>query len=74
MKMGQFVSGSAVLIAGWLVLTFMHEVSPQQYPQQHRSTPVHAANHEPAKAAKAVALPRSSRNDAVPVLVATSAE
>ncbi len=71
MKIGQFVSGSAVLIAGWLVLTFLHQVSPQQYPQQRRGVPVHAANHEPAKA---VALPRSGCNDAAPVLVATSAE
>ncbi len=75
MKMGQFVSGSAVVITAWLVLTFLHEVSPQQYPQQHRGVPVHAANHEPAKAAKAVKAvvpPRSSCNDATPALVATS--
>ena len=51
MKMHQFVSGSAVLIAGWLVATFLHEVSPQQYPQQRRGAPVHAANREPAKSA-----------------------
>jgi hypothetical protein len=31
MKMRQFVSGSAVVIAGWLVVTFVHEVPVQRY-------------------------------------------
>jgi len=49
MKMHQFVSGSAVMIAGWLMVTFFHDVSPQQYPLQRRGTPVHAANREAVK-------------------------
>ena len=49
MKMHHFVSGSAVMIAGWLMVTFFHDVSPQQYPQQHRGVPAHSASHEPLK-------------------------
>ena len=49
MKMHQFVSGSAVLIAGWLMVTFFHEVPSQQYPPQRRAMPLHAAKGEPAK-------------------------
>ncbi|MEI6676022.1 MAG: hypothetical protein WCO57_12685 [Verrucomicrobiota bacterium] len=39
--MPHFISGSAVIIAGWLTLTFLHGISPQQYPQQRRGTPAH---------------------------------
>ena len=71
MKIHQFVSGSAVLIAGWLTATFVHEVSPQQYPQQRRGTPVHAANREPAKSG----VPhQNGRNDPAPGQVATLAK
>lgn len=49
MKLHSFVSGSAVLITGWLTLTFLHDVSPQQYPQQRKSLPAHAANRGPIK-------------------------
>ena len=45
MKMNYFVSGSSLLIAGWLVVTFFHEVSPQEYPKQRRGgLPAQAAN------------------------------
>jgi hypothetical protein len=44
MKMHHFVSGSAVVIAGWLMVTFLHDVSPQQYPQQRRGVPTRSAN------------------------------
>ena len=45
MKMHYFVSGSGVMIVAWLLLTFIHEVSPQQYPQQRRrSLPAHSAS------------------------------
>lgn len=71
MKMHQFVSGSAVLIAGWLVATFLHEVSPQQYPQQRRGAPVHAANREPAKSGS---LHQNGSNESPPGLVAKLAE
>jgi hypothetical protein len=51
MKMHHFVSGSAVVIAGWLMVTFLHDVSPQQYPQQRRGMPMHSANRESLKSA-----------------------
>jgi len=38
MKVSSFVSGSALLLAVWLGVTFVNEVSPQQYPSQRRST------------------------------------
>ncbi len=52
MKMNYFVSGSSLLIAGWLVVTFFHEVSPQEYPKQRRSgLPVQTANAAAARPA-----------------------
>jgi len=35
-KVWSFFSGSALVLAGWCGLTFVHEVSPQQYPSQRR--------------------------------------
>jgi hypothetical protein len=65
MKLHHFVSGSSVLIAGWLMMTFFHDVSPQQYPQQRRGTPAHSASRAPLKAAEApvgaVGMPRGGR-------------
>ncbi len=53
MKMNYFVSGSSLVLAGWLAMTFFHEVSPQEYPKQRRgSVPAQALN---APAAKPVA-------------------
>ena len=66
MKIQQFVSGSAVVLAGWLMATFFHEVSPQQYPQQRRGVPVHAANREAFKP-----VPQNGGMEARPGLVAT---
>ena len=71
MKMHQFVSGSAVVLVGWLMLTFFHEVSPQQYPQQRRGTPAHAAYREPGKAGVA---PQNGSTDQARGLVASRAE
>jgi len=71
MKMHQFVSGSAVVLAGWLMLTFFHEVSPQQYPQQRRGTPGHAAYREPGKAG---VVPQNGSTDQAPGLVVALAE
>ncbi|MCF7731085.1 MAG: hypothetical protein K9N23_05330 [Akkermansiaceae bacterium] len=34
MKVSNFVSGSALILAGWLGATFIHQVSPLQYPRQ----------------------------------------
>jgi hypothetical protein len=53
MKMTYFVSGSSLLIAGWLVMTFFHSVSPMQYPKQRLGSQSDQARREPA--AKAVA-------------------
>lgn len=49
MKMHQFVSGSAVILAGWLMVTFFHDLSPQQYPPQRRGGAAHAAAREALK-------------------------
>jgi len=48
MKMNYFVSGSSLLIAGWLVVTFFHEVSPQEYPKQRRGAGAAQAANGPA--------------------------
>ena len=71
MKMHLFVSGSAVLLAGWLMATFVHEVSPQQYPQQRRGTSGHASYREPAKSG---ALHQNGSNDSAPAQVAALAD
>ena len=49
MKMHQFVSGSAVILAGWLMVTFFHDLSPQQYPPQRRGGAAHAAARDVLK-------------------------
>jgi hypothetical protein len=33
MKLGQFVTTSSVVLAGWLGFTFVHEVPSQRYPK-----------------------------------------
>ena len=33
MQLRQFVSGSAVILAGWLAVTFVYEVPSQRYPK-----------------------------------------
>lgn len=33
MKLRNFVSASSVLLAGWLLVTFLHEVPAQNYPK-----------------------------------------
>lgn len=55
MKLRQFVTTSAVVLAGWLGFTFFHEVPSQRYPKlqkytdarSHLTTPIFA---EPMKA------------------------
>lgn len=37
MKVKSFVCGSALLLAAWLGVTFVHEESPKQYPNQRRA-------------------------------------
>jgi hypothetical protein len=38
MKLGQFVTTSAVVLAGWLGFTFVHEVPSQRYPRLQKYT------------------------------------
>jgi hypothetical protein len=68
MKLHQFVSGSSILIVGWLMATFFHDVSPQQYPQQRRGTPAHSASQAPVKTART---PQDGRGAEVATLAAT---
>lgn len=49
MKLPYFVSASALLLAGWLGLTFVHEVSPQQYPKQRTGISTAQARHAALK-------------------------
>ena len=48
MKLKHFVSGSALVLTGWLVLTFFHEVSPQEYPKQRVGALPAQTRREPA--------------------------
>lgn len=38
MKLGQFVTTSAVVLMGWLGFTFVHEVPSQRYPKLQKYT------------------------------------
>ncbi len=38
MKLGQFVTTSSVILAGWLGFTFVHEVPSQRYPKLKKYT------------------------------------
>ena len=53
------------------MVTFLHDVSPQQYPQQRRGGPAHAANRESPKTG---VLPQNGSNAAAAGLVATLAD
>ena len=56
MKVRFFVTGTAALLAVWLVATFMNEVPVDRYPQFGRgSVPVSAKAVKPAENAKPVA-------------------
>ncbi|MCX6880110.1 MAG: hypothetical protein NTW21_40845 [Verrucomicrobia bacterium] len=63
MKIHHFVSGSAVVLAAWLMVTFVHDVSPLQYPKQRRGSPAHAASREPVTT-------RPMAQDGLPALAA----
>jgi hypothetical protein len=53
MQLRHFVSGSAVILAGWLAVTFIHEVPTQRYPKLDK---VPAASIAPKKTADASAI------------------
>jgi hypothetical protein len=36
MKLHHFVSGSAVILAGWLALTFVYDMPSQRYPRMEK--------------------------------------
>jgi hypothetical protein len=43
MSIRQFVSGSSILLAGWLGVTFVREVPPNRYPKMDK-TPASAGH------------------------------
>lgn len=68
MKVKSFVCGSALILTAWLGVTFVHEVSPRQYPTQRkassaaRGTPEQApAPATPAKPDKGMATAETAR-------------
>ncbi len=68
MKVKSFVCGSALILAAWLGVTFVHEVSPRQYPTQRKaSTAARGAPEQtpppaiPAKPDKGMAAAETAR-------------
>jgi hypothetical protein len=49
MKLHHFVSGSSVILAGWLAITFVCHVPAQRY-QKHETFPTTAVEHHKTKA------------------------
>lgn len=47
MKLGQFVTTSSVVLAGWLGFTFVHEVPTQRYPKLQKYTAARAQSTTP---------------------------
>lgn len=58
MKLRHFVSGSSVLLAGWLAVTFVYHVPAQRY-QKPEKYPVTSLSRKPAVAAPATAVQES---------------
>ncbi len=52
MKLPHFVSGSAILLVGWLAVTFFHDVPPQRY-QKLDKFPTTASSAAPETTAPA---------------------
>jgi hypothetical protein len=50
MQLRHFVSGSAVILAGWLAVTFIHEVPTQRYPRLDKDPAVSIAPRKTADA------------------------
>lgn len=59
MKIRNFVSGSSVILVGWLGATFFNEVPSQRYPKLDKSNPLRAEQeaHGPSVAPLAEANP-----------------
>ena len=47
MNTRRFVSGSSILLAGWLGATFFNEVPAQRYPKLDKKPATAAVTHEP---------------------------
>lgn len=46
MNIRHFVSGSSILLAGWLGLTFVHEVPAQRYPKLEKAKTAAASDEK----------------------------
>lgn len=66
MKVSSFVSGSALALACWLGATFVHDVSPVQYPSQRRSGAT--ARQTPVQAVPAAGQSQTAKSKAVAVV------
>jgi hypothetical protein len=53
MKLRNFVSGSSIVLVGWLVVTFLHEVPAQSYPKlrKYPATAKSASKRPPGEVA-----------------------
>jgi hypothetical protein len=62
MNTSSFVSGSSILLAGWLGATFFNEVPAQRYPKLDKATASVETGKSPsiAPAVNAVILPSSA--------------
>jgi hypothetical protein len=66
MSVSHFVSGSGVLLLGWLGVTFVREVPERPYPNLGRgSVPISARHHAPPANEMAAAVPASATDLAV---------
>lgn len=54
MQLRHFVSGSSVILAAWLAVTFFHQVPSQRYPklEKYPNTTMRVAPEAPAVIAK----------------------
>jgi len=67
MSVPHFVSGSGILLFGWLVITFVREVPERPYPNLGRgSVPVSARYHAPPVNDIAAAAPAPAQGIEVP--------
>ena len=60
MKLRHFVSGSAIILAGWLVATFVRDVPSQRYPKLNKQ-PSSAVSQTKKPAEALVSLPKSEQ-------------
>jgi hypothetical protein len=63
MQLRHFVSGSSVILAGWLAVTFFHQVPSQRYPKLEKYPTT--SMHTPAAAATPAVVAKPSETFAV---------